>query len=95
MSANPSLSPTPRATPYLTIIPDRSPVQKVHTSLGHAKNALTYDKRREGTLWEWNTEQGAWELLYTVTVEYVKPPLHEARSWGHWIQTVPWREEGK
>lgn len=90
MSASPNLSPTPKATPYLTIIPDRSPVQKTHTSLGHAKNALTYDKRREGTLWEW--KDGEWSLLYTVTCEQVR---NEHYKVTYWTQTVPWREEVK
>lgn len=33
---------TPTLTPYLTTIPDRSPSQKAHTSLGQAKKAVSY-----------------------------------------------------
>lgn len=60
-----------QATPYLTVIPDRLPKQKVHTNLGHAKNAINYrtDAWGQGTpseclLYEWKDDE--WQLLYRV-----------------------------
>lgn len=77
----------PQIKPYLTIIEARTPKQKMHTSLGHAKNALTYDKSRSGTLWEW--VDGEWVLLYTVTSYVV--PASSNDYWKRYKQDVPWR----
>jgi hypothetical protein len=66
---DPRLSPA-RATPYLTVIPDRLPKQKVHASLGHAKNAINYrDQWRTGipsdcVIFEWKDD--AWQVLYEI-----------------------------
>lgn len=72
----PTLYPKPIITPYLTIIPNRRPVQKLHVGLGHAKNALTYDSSKYGTLWE--MIDGEWKLLYTV---------EKGETWN-----PPWRQ---
>jgi hypothetical protein len=64
-----------KSFPYLTIIPTRSPMQKAHTNIGHAKNALTGANEDshgvKGQMYEWKDD--AWRLLYTVTVEDPKP----------------------
>lgn len=61
----------PKVFPYLTICPHRSPVQKLHTAIGHAKNAFqnpySYNTNRVGTMWQ--MVDGEWELLYTVERE--------------------------
>jgi hypothetical protein len=36
----PTLQPAIKVYPFLTVIPNRHPAQKLHTSLGHAKNAV-------------------------------------------------------
>lgn len=69
-SIDPNL-PQPGIQPYLTIIPNRYPQQKLHAKIGFAKNAFQnpwgYNTNRVGTLWEW--VDGVWELLYTVERE--------------------------
>jgi len=66
---DPRLSPI-KATPYLSVIPDRHPRQKVHANLGHAKNAVIYrDQWRRGipedcVIFEWKNDQ--WQVLYEI-----------------------------
>lgn len=72
------LTPTPvKATPYLTVIPDRFPRQKVHAKRGHAHAALsqrvssfrmddgngyTYRLHASAALYEFR--DGDWRLLW-------------------------------
>lgn len=62
-------SAVPTISPYLTIIPDRSPVKKAHESLGQARKAIVFRaKGRYGLpstcyLYEWVDGKG-WETLH-------------------------------
>lgn len=78
----------PKIRPYLTIVAGRAPREKLHTSLGHAKNAMTYTPGRSGTVWGLD-EHGEWQLLFEVTAEYIEPT--DGR-YGRWIQHIPWRD---
>lgn len=78
----------PKVKPYLTIIEDRRPVQKMHSSLGHAKNAFTFDRSRAGTLWEW--KDGDWSLLHTITRKRTNTDYYSG-----WKQSIPWHKEKK
>lgn len=59
----------PEIMPYLTIIPDRVPRQKVHVNLGQTKKAVLFRLRNE-TLstpvkaYRW-TDSG-WELMWDI-----------------------------
>ncbi len=68
-------------TLYMTIIPDRWPRRKIHTSIGQAKNAigytLRYNQARGGELWEIAEPENI--LLYSV------PP-------GTHADDLPWRK---
>lgn len=63
------MSTTPTMSPYLTIIPDRSPRKKAHESLGQAKKAITfrahYSRGLPGNsfIYEWVDGKG-WETLH-------------------------------
>lgn len=64
-------SPQPKLTPYLTIIPDRRPVQKTHTNIGHAKNALNgrigiYGRGASEDMELYEHVDGEWKLLYSI-----------------------------
>jgi len=56
--------------PYLTVIPDRRPVQKVHRNIGQAKNAVSYrDSFYTGIpcdiqVYEWKRDH--WTLLWDI-----------------------------
>lgn len=72
MSTTPTVNPQPKVQPYLTIIPTRRPVQKLHANLGHAKNAINnacYNYSNKAyddlELWQWSAE-GGWELLHFI-----------------------------
>lgn len=64
--------------PYLSVMENRSPEQKLHSNLGHAKNAIGqgggYDYRndkyvrmaRGGQIYEWDPIHNEWKLLYDV-----------------------------
>jgi hypothetical protein len=64
------LTPDVKSRPYLSIIPTRSPEQKTHTSLGHAKNAVNnkiwsgYSHRHDMAIYEWVDND--WKLLYDI-----------------------------
>jgi hypothetical protein len=58
-----------KSFPYLTVIPDRRPVQKVHTGLGQAKNAILFRDYGRGIprdcqVYEWSNE--GWTLLWDI-----------------------------
>lgn len=68
--STPTLLPAIKVYPYLTICPDRRPKQKVHTSLGHAKNAIIardnwgVGLREDCAIYEWQDNQ--WHLLFEI-----------------------------
>jgi hypothetical protein len=72
-----------QAAPYLTYIPDRTPLNKVHESLGQAKKAITFrSNRRNGlasnsVIYQWVDGKG-WETL------------HELPA-GTRTEDLPWR----
>jgi hypothetical protein len=74
------------STPYLSVCPDRSPRQKVHTNLGHAKNAVAYrDQWGHGLhaacqIYEWKDNE--WSLLYDVPA-------------GTRSNNMPWHDQEK
>ena len=61
----------PTMSPYLTIIPDRSPAKKAHESLGQAHKAIIYRAReRNGVpvkcfLYKWADDKG-WETVHEI-----------------------------
>lgn len=77
----------PVSTPYLTVILDRRPVQKVHTKLAHAK--LAFDQFEGGGLYPgrwgkiYEQKDGEWVLLYDIpepiAVEEPNPYYDEER----------------
>lgn len=90
-----TLPSKPKILPYLTVVPGRHPENKMHTILGHAKNAVQgYPKsggfrwNRElrcgnvcgGQVYRWNYEIHDWELLYEI-----EP--------GSWKADLPWKDE--
>lgn len=74
------------STPYLSVCPDRRPQQKVHTNLGHAKNAVAYrDNWGRGLaddcqIYEWHED--SWSLLYDVPA-------------GTRSRNMPWHDQEK
>lgn len=73
----------PTMSPYLTVIPDRSPRKKVHESLAQARKAINYRSNHRmglpGTcfLYQWVDGKG-WETL------------HELPA-GTRTEDLPWR----
>ncbi len=67
-----SLRPEQKDKPYMTIIPWRSPKQKLHNTIGQVKNALVYMNNyndrigRDAAAYEWNSETQEWDLLWEV-----------------------------
>jgi len=63
------MSITPTISPYLTVIPDRSPRKKAHESLGQAQKAIVFRARaRNGlsspaSIYKWVDGKG-WEMLH-------------------------------
>lgn len=59
-----------RPQPYMSVVPSRSPTQKAHMSIGHAKSAVgaklsTYHgSYSDMAIYEW--KEGGWELLYDI-----------------------------
>lgn len=78
----------PKIRPFATIVAGRSPREKVHASIGAAKNALVYSPGCSGTVWGLD-EHGEWQLLYEVAAEYIEPTDDHT---GRWVQHVPWRD---
>jgi hypothetical protein len=73
--------------PYMTEVKGRRPFRKIHTSIGHAKNALlmygsVYNTIRGGKLYDWNTDTNEWSLLYDI-------PENSPES------KIPWRKSGE
>jgi hypothetical protein len=69
MTLRTPLTPDVKSRPYLTIIPNRIPQQKTHTSLGNAKNAISYKVERNGTQWDmavYEWVDGEWSLLWDI-----------------------------
>lgn len=89
-----TLPSKPKMLPYLSVVPGRRPENKMHTSLGHAKNAVQnypknggwrHDREKGGTvcggqIYQWCSECNEWELLYDVAP-------------GSWQADLPWRNE--
>lgn len=79
------LRPKFKMPAYLSVMPSRSPRDKAHTNLGHAKNALTHNStsgkiRVHGAIYTW--EDGDWQLMYEV--------------WpGMLVSEAPWKLEEK
>lgn len=64
-------SPQPKIMPYLTIIPSRRPMQKLHTNIGHAKNAINgkigaYRGGAECDMELLEHQDGGWVVIYEV-----------------------------
>jgi hypothetical protein len=63
-----ALKPSTATRPYLTIIPIRTPREKTHTTLAHAKNAVSakvhwsYGLSCDIAVYEWR--DGDWSLLW-------------------------------
>lgn len=64
--------PAPSISPYLTIIPDRSPVKKAHESLGQAKKAVLFRAggkqnalKVPATVYQWDDKKG-WVTLWKI-----------------------------
>lgn len=63
------MSTAPTISPYLTIIPDRSPVKKAHESLGQAQKAIVFRARASKGLtskcsvYKWADGKG-WDSLW-------------------------------
>ena len=68
MSTVSSLRPEQPGRPYLTVIPDRTPREKVYTRLSHARAAISgrYYMPRGAALYEWNEDANDWTLLFEV-----------------------------
>lgn len=89
-----TLPSKPKILPYLTVVPGRHPENKMHTSLGHAKNAVQVYPRSGGwrsdpnkgwpvcggQVYRWDYEIHDWELLYDI-----EP--------GSWQADLPWKGE--
>lgn len=74
------MSTAPAMSPYLTVIPDRSPVKKAHESLGQAKKAIVFRARETDGLkttcylYEWVDGKG-WETLHRLAQGTTKEAL--------------------
>lgn len=71
-----------RPQPYMSVVPNRSPEQKAHMSLGHAKSAVGSKINQYGhgsyydmAIYEW--KDGDWEILYDVPKGTKVAPWHE------------------
>lgn len=75
------LSPRIKNKPqtFLTVIPTRTPRDKLHATRGLATSAIKYSKR-EAALYE--MRDGEWVLLCTVRV------WHEKSQYGYWSNTL-------
>lgn len=85
----------PKIDPYLTIIPGRTPEQKLHSKIGHAKNAFSqasYYKGRWGQLFEW--KDGEWSLLFDIPEPQVisqREGYNGSHLYSVYGETRPWR----
>jgi hypothetical protein len=87
----------PKVFPYLTIVNERHPKQKMHATLVHAKNAFSANwaarsLHRTGQLFEWVGD--SWDLLYDVpaqTQTYVERTRYGDRL--RYRDTRPWKAE--
>lgn len=90
-----NLPAQPKVFPFLTVIPGRRPQQKMHTSVGHAKNAFQdtgYGRHRTGQLYKWSGE--GWELLYDVPEQTETVKVQGYSGWrNQYKDTRPWRIE--
>lgn len=77
----------PTVMPFLTVIPRRYPEQKMHTSLGAAKNA--FFEGRYGDLYEW--KDGGWVLLYEVPQPETERAGNGYYGYRRYIETRPWK----
>jgi hypothetical protein len=79
----PTLPTKPKIFPYLTVIEDRNPVQKMHATLGHAKNAFSFEEwygGRYGQMYEY--KDGDWVLLYDIPKPEIVEEIPRTRSDG-------------
>lgn len=70
-------SPQPKLTPYLSIIPTRRPMQKTHTNIGHAKNAVNGKLGYRGAecdMQVFEFKNDGWSLLYDIKKGDIEPP---------------------
>lgn len=90
-----NLPAQPKVFPFLTIVNERRPKQKMHTSLAHAKNAFwgsSSGAHRTGQLYKWAGE--GWELLYDIpkqTETYTK--MSYGRLLTYLKDTRPWKAD--
>ena len=70
-----SIRPEQNPKPYMTVIPERNPRQKLHGTIGQAKAAATTPGRiyaprdyakKDVAIYEWNSETESWDLLYEI-----------------------------
>lgn len=83
---------TPQIKPYLTIIESRNPNQKLHSALGHAKNAFDqsqYYLGRWGQLYEYR--DGEWILLYDIPKPEITGYDTRYGRQPRYSETRPWR----
>lgn len=93
------LSPV-KATPYMSVVEGRSPRQKVHTHLSHAKNAFDTPKHNNlvpgrgqythgwGSIYEY--VNGDWVEIYVVSQPTEKDFVPNSR-YADKYETRPWR----
>lgn len=56
--------PKPVAPEWATQIYWRRPEFKIHRTLGHAKNAMTYHHVGPAALWRWDQASAEWVLVW-------------------------------
>lgn len=73
MTVDLSIRPEVKPKPYMTVIPERWPRQKLHSTIGQAKAAATTPGHRyvgrdqvakDVAIYEWNSSTEEWDLLY-------------------------------
>lgn len=94
-----------KATPYMSIVEGRKPRQKVHTSIGHAKNAFDTPKvnKNIGTGYKYNPyvhthgwgaifehKGGDWVLIYEIP-QPKSEDYQEGKSYHETYETRPWK----
>lgn len=94
-----NLPAQPKVFPFLTIVNERTPKQKMHTALGHAKSAFwdfSNGQHRTGQLYKWSG--GGWELLYEIpkqTETYQEEVTYGNHTYKRtrYKDTRPWKAE--
>ena len=85
--AEPLIPLKPPSTPYLTVIEGRTPKQKIHTSLGAAKNAFSTPRKNSHQL-ERPNMYGDRNIVETYSHGWGQLYKHDGSDWVL-IETVP------